>query len=82
METFRQEVISYVQTKIAQIVAMLTTGTGISTAIGYIPEVIGITISIVGFVATIHLWKKQSRNLDKIDKKLDLEIKLLEKQNG
>jgi len=59
--------------RIVQATATATSGTGFTTALGIIPDVIGIVASVFGITITFILWIKQKR-------KLDLEIVLLKEK--
>lgn len=57
----------------ARVVATATSGTGLSTVAGLIPDILGCIASGIGIIVTILIWRVQK-------KKLDLEIKVLKKQ--
>ena len=62
------------QTK-AEVAARATGATGLAKLLGIIPDVLAIVAICAGMTISILLYRKQ-------DKKLNLEIELLEKQNG
>ncbi|MCK5018038.1 MAG: hypothetical protein KAS32_13360 [Candidatus Peribacteraceae bacterium] len=65
MKNLSQSVVDIVQSqKTAHVVATATSGTGISTILGLIPDIIGVVSMIIGITISILLWKKQKRKLE------------------
>lgn len=58
---------------IVKAAATATSGTGISTLIGLIPDILGVCATVVGITVTLILWSKQN-------KKINLEIEILQRQ--